>query len=233
MLAYESGNSFVHQLDPRSKLAVQIAFAAAAFAHTDPRGLAILSVLAVVILVNAGLSPFAVLVKFRFFLPFLLAAPVFAGIVWGPPWFSLTATIQPALSSYRVLLVLFVSASYIRTTPVRDSRAAIERLVPGRIGRLLAIGVALCFRFLPVLQSDLSRTREAMRARLGDERSLIDRIRIVAVAGLRRAFTRADRLELALRARCFAWNPTLPLLTLTWRDLPALALAVGLFVWAI
>lgn len=233
MLAYEPGCSFVHRLDPRSKLAVQIAFATAAFAHTDPHGLAVLSVLTVAILVDARLSPLAILVEFRFFLPFLLIAPVFAGVVWGPPWFSPTAAVQPALSSYRVLLVLFVSAAYIRTTPVRDSRAAIERLVPGRIGRFLGIGVALCFRFLPVLQSDLSRSRAAMQARLGNERSLTDRIRIVAVAGLRRAFTRADRLERALRARCFAWNPTLPPLAFTWRDLPALALAVGLFFWAI
>jgi biotin transport system permease protein len=37
-------------------------------------------------------------------------------------------------------------------------------------------------------------------------------MRLVATAGLRRAFARADRLALALRARCFAWNPTLPAL---------------------
>jgi biotin transport system permease protein len=53
-------------------------------------------------------------------------------------------------------------------------------------------------------------------------------MRIVATAGLRRAFGRSDTLALALQARCLAWNPTLPPLELTARDLPVLALALGL-----
>jgi peroxiredoxin Q/BCP len=65
------------------------------------------------------------------------------------------------------------------------------------------------------------------------ERRLIDRLGIVASAGIRRAFGRADRLGMALRARCFAWNPTLPALRLSVWDLPALVLAAGLVGWAL
>jgi biotin transport system permease protein len=57
-----------------------------------------------------------------------------------------------------------------------------------------------------------------MAARLGDERPLSERIRLVGVTGLQRVFLRSDRLALALRARCFSWNPTLPPLSFARRD---------------
>ncbi|RRJ31544.1 energy-coupling factor transporter transmembrane component T family protein [Halocatena pleomorpha] len=232
MLTYEPGSSIAHRLDPRSKLAVQIGIALAAFSHTTPRGLSFVTVLTGCILAVAALSPLAALQEIRYALPFLVAGPLLSMIVLRPPWLAPPAAIRPALASYRVLLVLLVSVAYVRTTRVRESRAAIQLVVPGRVGRLLGVGVSLVFRFLPVLIADLSRARVAMRARLGTERRLIDRMRIVATTGVRRAFGRADRLGTALRARCFAWNPTLPTLQLAPRDVPFLLLAVALITWS-
>ena len=67
-----------------------------------------------------------------------------------------------------------------------------------------------------------------MRARLGSQRSVLDRARRLGVRGLQRSFLRADRLSLALRARCFAWNPTLPRLELSLSDL--VVIEVGLLL---
>lgn len=231
MLTYEPGSSIAHRLDPRAKLAVQIGFALAAFSHTTPRGLSLLTVLTVCVLAAAAVSPFAALRGVRYALPFLFAGPLVSVLVLGPPWLAPTEAIGPLLASYRVLLVLLVSVAYVRTTPVRESRAAIQLVVPGRIGRLLGVGVALVFRFLPVLIADLSRARVAMQARLGTERHLINRMSIVATTGVRRAFRRADRLGMALQARCFAWNPTLPALRLSFWDVSSLVLAAGLVSW--
>lgn len=233
MLAYEPGSSLAHRLDPRTKLAVQGAFALAAFAHTTPRGLALLTLLAGTILAGAALSPLVAAWHLRFVFPFLLAGPLLEAVVLRPPWLSPAEAVAPALASYRVLVILLVSAAYVRTTPVRDSRAAIQRTVPGRVGRTLGVGVALIFRFLPVLVADLSRARAAMNARLGSERPFTERLALLTTGGLRRAFARADGLGLALRARCFAWNPTLRPLSLSILDFPALALAVCLLGWAI
>jgi len=228
MLSYEPGETLAHALDPRAKLAFQAAFAVAAFAYTTPRGLAVLSVVALAALAAARRSPLTAIYDLRFALPILLAAPVLEGLTLGPPWFSLAAARFPALASYRVLLLLFVSAAYVYTTPARESRAAVQWLVPGRPGRFLGLGVAVVFRFLPVLVADLQRSRAAMQARLGTERPLSERIRIVATAGLRRVDARADALSLALQARCVAWNPTLPRIALGRRDVPVLALALAL-----
>jgi biotin transport system permease protein len=225
VLTYEPGDTLAHRLDPRAKLAVQAGFAAAAFAHTTPRGLAVLTAVAAGVAAAADRSPLAAVRAYRGLLPFLAAGPVLAAVRPGPPWVDAGAAADATLASYRVLVVLVVSDAYVATTPVRATRAAIAWAVPGRPGRLLATGVGFVFRFLPVLRRDLGQVRAAMAARLGDARPLRERMALAAAAGLRRAFRRADRFALALRARCFAYNPTPPPLALAPRDAPALALA--------
>ena len=227
MLSYEPGDSFAHRLDPRSKLAVQIGFAAAAVAHTTPRGLVALTVATLPVLAAAGIDPRRALWEVRFVAPFLLAAPLIEGASWGV-WFVPAEAVGPALAGYRVLLVVVVAAAYVRTTPVRDSRAAIQWAIPGRAGQFLGMGVAFVFRFLPVLQADVARIRNAHRARLGTERSVPDRMRLLVVSAFDRALDRADRFAVALRARCFSWNPTLPELRFSRSDSVALAVAAVL-----
>jgi biotin transport system permease protein len=226
-LAYRPGDGVLHGLDPRAKLALQAGFAAAAFAHTTALGLAVLTPLAVLAPRLSGASVRDALGEFRFVAPFLLAAPVVAGLTLGEPWFRMAPAVHAALASYRVLLLLLVAAAYVYSTPVRDSRAAVRWLLPGRVGTATGVGVALVFRFLPVLQGDLRSRRDAVNARLGGERSLRERIRLVGVGGLGRALSRADRLAVALRARCFAWNPTSPPLAYGRRDWLATGVAAG------
>jgi biotin transport system permease protein len=227
-LRYEPGDSFAHALDPRTKLAVQFAFAASAFAHTTVPGLAALSVVTGLLLYGARTSPVTTLRELWVLLPVLVVGPLLQGLTLSEPYFSVAEARFPALAAYRTLLVLLVAAAYVRTTPIRDSRAAIQRTIPGRPGQFLGMGVAFVFRFLPVLRRDLSRVRDASLARLGDRRRLDERMRLVALGGLNRAFSRSGTFALALRARCFAWNPTLPALSFSRADLPALGSAAVL-----
>ncbi|MEM4782296.1 MAG: CbiQ family ECF transporter T component [Halalkalicoccus sp.] len=231
MLSYRPGDSLAHRLDPRTKLAVQVAFVAAAFAHTTPAGLTVLTALALAVLASARLSPFAALYAYRFALPFLAVGPLIEGITFSG--FDPERAWRTTLASYRVLLILLVSAAYVRSTPVRESRAAIQWAVPGKPGAFLGMGVAFVFRLLPLLVADLRRAREAMNARLASERPVHERMALLAVTGVNRALARAEGFSLALRARCFAWNPTLPELAFTRFDGPALALAVALALSAL
>ncbi|MFC7172468.1 energy-coupling factor transporter transmembrane component T family protein [Haloplanus litoreus] len=232
-LRYVADDTPVHRLDPRTKLFVQAAVAVAAFAHTTPRGLVVLTAFAGGVCRLAATPILSSLRTYRAFLPFLVAGPLVEGVTLGAPWFVPADAVTPALASYRVILLLLVSTAYIRMTRVRESRVAIQWLLPGRAGVVLGAGVGFVLRFLPVLRDDLSTIRSAMDARLGSERSLRERIRLIGVTGLRRVFVRADRFALALQARCFAWNPTLPALSPTWWDGPAVAVGVALLVWAV
>lgn len=230
MLTYERDATLAHRLDPRSKLLVQFGFAIAAFAHGSALVLGALTGLALLALGAARLSPVRVLRAYWFVVVLLAVTPLFAAVRLGPPWLAPRAALDSVVAGYRVILVLFVSGAYVRTTPVRGTRAAIQRHVPGRPGQLLGVGVGLVFRFFPLLLADLRSVQAAIRARAGDRRSTVDRLRRLALVGLWRALGRADRLALALRARCFAYNPTLPPLAFSRLDYPVLALAVVLAV---
>ncbi len=232
MLTYSPEKTLAHRLDPRSKLAFQLAFALAGFAYTTPRGLAVLALVATLALASAGTTPFSAIRAFWFILPFLVAAPVVAALTWGPPWIEPAAAVDPALASVRNLLVVSVAAGYIRTTTVSESRAAIQWAIPGRFGVFLGVGVMLVARFLPVLRRDLLAIRDAEAARLGTERPLHERMETVLIGGLSRAFSRADRLALAMEARCLSWNPTLPRLRFRRVDVAAAVVTGGLGVAA-
>lgn len=233
VLAYHPGDSLGHRLDPRTKLALQAAFAAAAFAHTTPRGLGALSVVTALALSACRVGVRDVAREYVAVVPFLLAAPLLAGARLSAPWFDASAAVAPALASYRTLLLLALAAAYIRTTPAREASAAVSWIVPGRVGRFLGLGVGLLFRYVPLIQADVARLRDATAARLGDQRPVSERVRLLAVGTLNRSFARADRLALALRARCFAWNPTEPALRFGRFDGPALVLSAGLAATAL
>jgi biotin transport system permease protein len=228
-----NSGSLLRQFDPRVKLGCQAAIALAAFSHTTPRGLAVVTAIVVLALAAERASPLALLRPYVFVAPFLLAGPLFAAVELGAPWFRPAAAIPPALASYRSVLLLALGALYVRSTPVRESEAAIQHLVPGRFGRLLGVALGLVLRFLPLVRRELMTTRDAIRARLGDERPLHERIQLLLTTTLARTFGRADRLSLALRARCLSWNPTLPPLQLSRRDIPVIVLTVVLAGWAL
>ena len=228
MLTYRPGATLAHRLDARSKLLFQVGFAIAAFARPTPTRLGALAVVAGLTLFSGRLSPIAVVRSYWFVFLVLLLSPVSAVVSVSQPFIEFGRATESLLAISRVILVLFVGAVYVRTTPVRESRAVIQRHVPGRLGQALGVGVALTFRFLPVLRRDLRSVRDAIRARGGESRSVVDRAQRIAIVGLARALDRADRLSVALRARCFAWNPTLPALAFQRRDYPVLALGVAL-----
>jgi biotin transport system permease protein len=228
MLSYRPGATFAHRLDPRSKLLVQFGLAIAAVAHPTLPWLVGTTAFALGALAAARLSPLAVLRSYRVVLTVLALAPVIAGVALGPPWFRIEPALRSALYVGRILPVLLVSAAYLTSTPVRDTRAAVQRLVPGKSGQILGVGMALVVRLFPLVLADVREVRDAIHARGGEARPLQERARLLAVRSLERTLDRSDRLSVALRARCFAWNPTLPPLAFGRRDYPVFAVGVAL-----
>ncbi|MDZ7731046.1 MAG: energy-coupling factor transporter transmembrane component T [Natrialbaceae archaeon] len=227
MITYEPGSTPIHRLDPRSKLAFQIGFGIMALGSVHPIALLVLTTLVFAVLAMANLSLRRAIHAYRVPLWILLLAPAIAAISLGPPWIDINDGRVTALAGYRVFLILLVSGAYIRTTSSRDSRAAIQRTIPGRTGQLLGMGVSIVFRFLPVMFSDLQTIRDAFNARLGENRSMVTRGAHIGARGLERAFERADTLALAMQARCYSWNPTLPALSMGLLDWVVVLISVG------
>jgi biotin transport system permease protein len=228
MLTYEPGETVAHRLDPRSKLAFQFGFAVLVFATSSLATLAVLVAVAVGTLLAARLSPLRALRAYWLVLLVLALGPLLGGVALGPPWFRVDGALTSLRRVARIVPLLLVSAAFVHSTPVRDTRAAIQHTIPGRFGQLLGVGVGLTFRFVPILRADVSRIRDAIRARGGDTRSFRERVTRITTLSVVRAFRRADGLSTALRARCFAYNPTLPELQFSRLDYPVLALSLAL-----
>jgi len=226
MLRYTPGSTVGHRLDPRTKLCFQFGFAIAAFAAPTVPRLAGLFAVGIGSLYLSGLAVREAVRAYRFVLLVLSLGPLIAAITVGSPWLRLDPAIESLRSVARIVPILFVSAAYIHATPIRDTRAAIQRTIPGRPGQLLGVGVALTFRYVPVLREDLRQVRDAVSARGGDSRSVRDRTGRIATLTLARALSHSDRLSVALQTRCFAWNPALPRLSFARRDYLVLAVAV-------
>jgi biotin transport system permease protein len=233
MLTYTPGDSAIHRLDPRAKLFFQFAFAAAAFLGPSVPRLVALFALGVGCLQLAGLAVRRVVRTYWIVLVVLSLGPLIAGLSVGTPGLSPARARDSLQSVARVVPVLLVSAAYVHTTPVRETRAAIQRTVPGRTGQLLGTGVGLTFRFLPVVRADLRTIRDAIAARGGDRRPIYRRASRIATLAVGRALDRSDQLSVALQARCFAWNPTLPPLSFDRRDYLVVVLAFGLLLLAV
>lgn len=217
-LSYVPGHTVVHRLDARTKLFVQFTVAVLAFAWSSEHSLLVVWGIVAIGAIGGRLRPRTLVTGYS--LPFALLAIGIAvrTVSLGPPWVDVQAGLAALAHSLHVAAVLVASAVYVRTTPVSETQAAISRLVPGRPGQLLAAGTSFILRFLPVLLDDLQTARTAQWARLGDTRPLRERMQSVAIAGLNRAFGRADRFSLALKARCYAWNPTPPRMTFSRLD---------------
>ena len=228
MITYTPGDSVVHRLDPRSKLCFQFAVAFAAFVRPSVPRLVGLFVLGAVCLWLAGTTVRRALRAYRVVLVVLALGPLIAGLSIGTPGLSAARAIDSLRAVARVVPVLLVSAAYVHATPVRDTRAAVQRTVPGRAGQLLGTGIGLTFRYVPVVRADLRTVRDAVAARGGDERPFHERAARITTLVLARTLDRSDQLSVALQARCFAWNPTLPRLAFSRFDYPVLGTAAVL-----
>ena len=224
--------SILHDLDPRSKLMLQVSIVVAAYVHTAPRPLLLLTGGAIVVIWLADESVGALLVEFRYLVGFLAVAPLIASLSIRAPHVVPADAWQPGLSAYRVLLLVLVSVAIVRTTTPREAEAAIRWMIPGRPGRMAGLGIGLVFRFVPVIRQEALQTRRAMAVRGTDRRSLAQRLQLFGIVTFVRLFRRTGRVSRAMRCRCFSWNPTLPPLTFRRTDVAVMTISLAMLGWA-
>ncbi len=141
--------------------------------------------------------------------------------------------ISGAEVALRLLFVFLLGAMLVATTPAAEVKAAVEwflRPLPGvpaaRIGTLLGLMV----RFVPLVFAEVTALREAQAARgVERRRNPVRRIFFLAVCALRRTVLRAERLALAMEARCYCDERTPRPMRVCRQD--RRVLAAGL-VWA-
>jgi len=228
-LGFRSGTSLLHRLDVRFKLLFLVLISLSSLAG-DFLTLGIFSCLLTALVVHSRLPLKSGLTGLRFFL-FLLLLVLVARMVTTPgdPVLeigSYAVTRQGILSGtlicWRLTIIVLLGFAFVFTTRSSEIKAAVEwvfkplAFIPGK---RIATMMSLTTRFVPVILNQAGETAEAQRARcIENRKNPVFRLIRLGIPLIRRTFERADKLAVAMEARCYTENRTDPELSATRTD---------------
>jgi energy-coupling factor transport system permease protein len=214
--SYTEGNSFLHRMNPAIKLLSLSLFLMVPTLFLDPvtpSAFLLLSLLLALIL--GRISPFKLLYQMTPFLVVMLGICVFSSLFYGGPKYELMLQLGPVtvyregvafgLSiGLRFLCVLSYSSIFVRTTdPTLLASSLIHQVhLPYRIGYT----VLTAYRFIPILQRELSNIRDAHKIRGGYREGIwarLGRIRRYGIPLLSNGIRKAERMSISMDARGF------------------------------
>jgi biotin transport system permease protein len=239
VLGFHTGDSVLHKLDVRFKLLFLVAISLSSLKAFVP-SLSLLTLVMMVALISAGL-PLKTALKDLHYV-FLLLLFVFLArslSVPGSPVVEFKAVsvtreglYEGAIVCWRLVVVIMTGLSFILTTRSSEIKAAVEWMLkpfPWVPAKRIAIMLSLIVRFIPVIFEQAQKTAEAQRARgVENRKNPVYRLKMFGIPLMRRIFERADKLALAMEARCYSENRTDSLLSSGVRDWIALSCVVCL-----
>lgn len=250
---YYPAKSFVHNMDPRAKLVLVIAYIVAIFLASNFYALAAVTLFLVIAVIFSRVPFGRVLrsVKMILFVIiftailnlFFYSAGEDAHMIWEWKFLSLSweSVINMIFLAMRLfLLVMGTSILTLTTTPVALTDGIESLLTPLKWIKFpvheLALIMSIALRFIPILIDETNRIIAAQKARGAnfEKGGLISRAKAmipVLIPLLVSAFRRAEDLGDAMDARCYSGakgRTKYKKLTFTWRDLIGLLLVAGL-----
>ncbi len=250
---YYPAKSFVHNMDPRAKLVLVIAYIVAIFLASNFYALAAVTLFLVIAVIFSRVPFGRVLrsVKMILFVIiftailnlFFYSAGEDAHMIWEWRFLSLSweSVINMIFLAVRLfLLVMGTSILTLTTTPVALTDGIESLLTPLKWIKFpvheLALIMSIALRFIPILIDETNRIIAAQKARGAnfEKGGLISRAKAmipVLIPLLVSAFRRAEDLGDAMDARCYSGakgRTKYKKLTFTWRDLIGLLLVAGL-----
>ena len=219
---YYPGNSFIHRLDPRTKILSTLLLIVAVFLANTAVGYAALCAMVLFIVLISGL-PFMLVLKSVKPLLFIIVLTLVLHAVMGQgehvlyQWKFIRVTeeglrlgVQMAM---RLILLLMISSILTFTTSPIVLTDGIEALLrPFRVigvpAHELAMMMTIALRFIPTLMEETDRIIKAQTARGADFSggNLLVRAKNmlpILVPLFISAFRRADDLAVAMEARCY------------------------------
>jgi len=241
---YRYGTSVLHQLDVRFKLIflVMISFVSLQ-AHGS--ALSVLTITLLALMMDAGQTAKSLLTLLRYVTIFLVLIFIARALSTpGSPVFEykiVTVTREGiyggVMVCWRLVIVILIGLLFVATTRTSEVKAAVEwflRPVPFIPARRVSIMMSLVIRFIPVILDQAKETADAQRARgVENRKNPVYRLRKLLIPIMRRTFERADKLAMAMEARCYTENRTDPGLSSSRRDWIALFVVTGLCVMVI
>ena len=215
-----SGDSFIHRMDPRSKLLFVFFFVFAVFLANNVVTYAILLVFTLIVIAAShirlyfllnGLKPILFLIIFTFLMHILFTREGALLVDWKFIKIYEEGLRQGIFISLRFLiLVLITSILTLTTSPISITDGMEDLLGPLKTFKLpvheLALMMSISLRFIPTLMDETDKILKAQLARGSDISSGTMKERIQAVIPLLvplfiSAFKRAEDLAIAMEVR--------------------------------
>ncbi|MCL2166262.1 MAG: energy-coupling factor transporter transmembrane protein EcfT [Clostridiales bacterium] len=217
---YYPGQSFLHLLDPRTKLICLFAYMVGLFMVKEPPGFGFLAVFTVLVIAGSGvpvkvlgkgLKPMWLLLTLTMVLNFFMVSE--GDILWQWRFLKITnaGVARGAFMAFRLVLLLNVTSLLTLTTTPIMLTDGLERIMKRcfiPMAHELAMMMTIALRFIPTLIEETERIMKAQMARGADfetgnlltkAKSLIPLLIPLFVS----AFRRADELAMAMEARCY------------------------------
>lgn len=217
---YIPGDSFLHRLDPRSKLLAMLIFILVIFWANNPitNGILFVFVLLLIKLSHISVSFFLTslrsilfLVAFTSLFQLFFSASGTVLFEWGIFKITDVGLSQAGIVFCRfVLIVLFSTLLTLTTMPLSLADAVESLLSPLKLFTVpvheIGLMLSMSLRFVPTLMDDTIRIMNAQRARGVDfnEGSIVKKIRAIIpilIPLFATSFKRAENLAIAMEAR--------------------------------
>ena len=240
--SFHPGTSLLHKLDVRFKLLFLILISLISLGG-GLTGLVILSTLLTAVVIHSRLPLKSALREFRLFLIFLLlvlgarmlTVPGAALIEIQSIAITRPGLISGALICWRMVIIALLGFLFVFSTRSSEIKAAVQWfLKPAAFipAKRVATMMGLIARFIPAILNQARETAEAQRARCVENRkNPLYRLIQIGAPLIRRTFEQADRLTVAMEARCYSENRTDPALSVTRLDWIALLIIIIICAW--
>jgi biotin transport system permease protein len=233
---YRHGDSILHVLDARLKIVLLVMFSLSILDAT-PLGLFGLTLLLALLFLHIRIRATSVLAELRYFFILLLIVFVLRLIstegdpLFNMPWISISKQgfMEGSMVCWRLLMVVLLGFLFISSTRISAIKYAVQRLlapVPFIPEKRMATMMGLIVRFIPVIFQKARDISEAQKARCVEHRkNPLYRLEAFVMPLMRGVFQDADKLAMAMVARCYDENQ--PVETATARKSGWLVLACG------
>jgi energy-coupling factor transporter transmembrane protein EcfT len=229
VFGFRQGTSLLHRLDVRFKLIFLVLISLSSL-NAQVAGLFLLTLILVVALINVRVSLRSILRDLRYASVLLMAIFVARALSTSGSAIvefkiiSITreGLYEGALVCWRLVIVIITGLAFVLTTRPSEIKAAVEwvlRPFPFVPAKRIATMMSLIVRFMPVIFHQAKETLDAQRARgVENRKNPVYRLVKLGIPILRRTFERADKLALAMEARCYSENRTDPRLASGIKD---------------
>lgn len=218
---YFPGDSFIHRLDPRTKILIMLVYVVVVFLIQNFLGYAVLTLFLMLCVAVSKISPKFLIKGLKPILIFIVFTGIFnlfltPGTVVFKAWIFTITKEGIHLAAFMVLrlvfLILGTSLLTLTTSPIALTDGIEKLLNPFRkIGvpaHELAMMMTIALRFIPTLLDETDKIMKAQSARGSslDEGNILARARAmvpILIPLFISAFRRADELATAMECRCY------------------------------